>query len=129
MQVRELIGQVIECGPGTTLSEAARTMSDAGIGAIIVKDQGAMAGILSERDVLQAAGEGCDLKAEIAADWMTTEVGSVRESTDVSEAATWLLGAGYRHLPITDTMGDVIGVVSIKDVLWAVVDAAEARQS
>ena len=124
MQVRELIGGVIECEPGATLREAATMMTELDIGALVVRDRGTMAGILSERDVLTAAAQGKDLGAETAERWMTTDVGSVDAGTDINDAAAWLLGAGYRHLPVTGDSGTVIGIVSIKDILWAIRDTA-----
>lgn len=126
MQVKELIGSVVDCTPGTTLQDAAQEMIDLGVGALIVRDEGGMRGILSERDVLTAGGAGKNLATEKAGDWMTTEVGSVDETTDIDDAAAWLLGAGYRHLPVTAEGGEVIGVVSIKDILWALRDATPA---
>ena len=125
MKVRELISKVIECTPATTLSEAAAEMVERGIGALVVMDQASMVGILSERDVLRAAAGGNDLATVAAAEWMTTDVGSVDADTEVTEAAAWILAAGYRHLPVTDMLGDVIGILSIKDLLWAVVDSAD----
>ncbi len=126
MQVKELIGTVVDCTPATTLQDAAQEMIDLGVGALIVRDEGGMRGILSERDVLVAGGAGKNLAVEKAGDWMTTEVGSVDESTEIDDAAAWLLGAGYRHLPVTAEGGEVVGVVSIKDILWAMRDAAPA---
>jgi CBS domain-containing protein len=38
----------------------------------------------------------------------------------VEDAADWMLATGYRHLPVVDDTGTVLGMVSIKDVLWAV---------
>jgi CBS domain-containing protein len=40
----------------------------------------------------------------------------------VEDAADWMLATGYRHLPVVDEVGAVLGMVSIKDVLWAVTD-------
>jgi CBS domain-containing protein len=42
----------------------------------------------------------------------------------VDEAATWILSAGYRHLPVVDK-GELIGMASIKDVLWSVFDISK----
>jgi CBS domain-containing protein len=39
----------------------------------------------------------------------------------IGEAAEWMLATGFRHLPVVDG-GAVVGVISIKDVLWAVTD-------
>ncbi len=125
MKLQQLIGDVIECPPTASLQEAARLMRGAGIGALVVKDGEALAGIITERDMLSAAAEGRSLGEEKVTDWMTTNVGSVSAATTVEEAAAWLLGAGYRHLPVTSGSGEVIGIVSIKDILWALVDVTE----
>jgi CBS domain-containing protein len=42
----------------------------------------------------------------------------------VEDAADWMLATGYRHLPIVEVSGRVVGMVSIKDVLWALTDSA-----
>ncbi len=39
----------------------------------------------------------------------------------VEDAAIWMVAAGYRHLPVMDD-GDLLGVASIKDVLWAITE-------
>jgi CBS domain-containing protein len=41
---------------------------------------------------------------------------------NVEEAAEWMLATGFRHLPVVDG-NDVMGVISIKDVLWAITDS------
>ncbi len=125
MKLQQLIGDVIECAPAASLQEAARLMRGAGIGALIVMDGDALAGIITERDMLSAAAEGRSLEDETVKDWMTANVGSVSAATSVEEAAAWLLGAGYRHLPVTSGSGQIIGIVSIKDILWALVDVTE----
>ncbi len=40
---------------------------------------------------------------------------------NVEDAANWMLATGYQHLPVVD-VGVVIGMVSIKDVLWAMTE-------
>ena len=52
---------------------------------------------------------------------MTPAPDTVEADLEVSEAAMWMAATGYRHLPITD--GDkLIGVASVKDVLWALTE-------
>lgn len=41
----------------------------------------------------------------------------------IDDAAEWMTAMGYRHLPIVE-QGQVIGIVSIKDVLWAMTKPA-----
>lgn len=56
---------------------------------------------------------------------MTEYPDSFSPDMEVADAADWMLAKGYRHLPIVDGE-DLIGVVSIKDILWAVTDPSEA---
>jgi len=41
---------------------------------------------------------------------------------DVWDAAAWITESGYRHLPVMDDEGTLLGVVSIRDLLKALVD-------
>jgi CBS domain-containing protein len=50
---------------------------------------------------------------------MTAAPDTIEIDTEISEAVAWMNATGYRHLPITDN-GTLVGMVSIKDLLWAV---------
>jgi CBS domain-containing protein len=50
---------------------------------------------------------------------MTEAPDTIEIDTEVSDAVAWLNATGYRHLPVTDN-GTLAGMVSIKDLLWAV---------
>lgn len=118
MEIRTLIGGTATvCGPGVTLQEAAAMMMDAGIGSLGVIEGGRLVGILTDRDILQAVAEGVGGVA-LVEDWMTPEPDVLAPDVDVEDAADWLLATGYRHLPVVEE-GRLVGVVSIKDVLWA----------
>ncbi len=122
MEVRELVGGSAHmCEPTTTMSEAARTMVAEDVGSLGVRGSGGLAGIVTERDVLRAVAEGAHLTAEAVSSWMTPEPDSVEGDTSVDDAALWMVAAGYRHLPITED-GRLLGIASIKDVLWAITE-------
>jgi CBS domain-containing protein len=89
------------------------------VGSLAVLHEGELEGILTERDILRAVAEGADLDTEFASEWMTPNPDTISAEFDVEEAADWMLATGYRHLPITDEDGALIGIASIKDVLWA----------
>jgi CBS domain-containing protein len=74
-------------------------------------------GILTDRDVVRAVSEGAD-PADAVTAWMTGSPDTVSPDVSVSEAADWLLETGYRHLPVT-TGEELLGIVDIRDVLWA----------
>ncbi len=122
MRVRELVaGDVVWVAPDATLRQAAEMMISAEVGSVAVEVDGALEGILTERDILRAVADDADLDSDPASSWMTEYPHSFTPEMDVVDAADWMLAAGFRHLPIVDGE-EVLGVISIKDVLWAITD-------
>jgi CBS domain-containing protein len=112
---------VVWVAPLATLREAATVMMSADIGSVAVEVDGALEGILTERDIMRAVVDDADLDRDPVSDWMTEYPDSFSPEMDVEEAANWMLATGYRHLPVVDGQV-VLGVISIKDVLWAVTE-------
>lgn len=122
MEVKELVGGATQmCGPTTTMAAAAAVMVREGVGSLGVSGRQGLAGIVTERDVLRSVAAGVDLKAEPVTSWMTPDPDTVPADMTVDEAAVWMVAAGYRHLPIVDD-DDLVGIASIKDVLWAITE-------
>jgi CBS domain-containing protein len=122
MTVRDLVaGDVIWVAPDATLRQAAESMMSNEVGSVAVEVDGALEGILTERDMLRAVAEGADLDLDPVSAWMTEYPDSFDPEMAIGEAAEWMLATGFRHLPVVDG-GAVVGVISIKDVLWAVTD-------
>lgn len=127
MQVRSLVGGTARlCGPTTTLAEAARAMIAEGTGSLGVVDGSRLAGILTERDVLRAAAADADLGSVTVSVWMTPDPDTVGPEVPVEEVAEWMLAAGYRHVPVMEG-GELLGITSIKDVLWAMHSVATEK--
>lgn len=122
MEVRELLsGEVLTVPANESVRHGAITMNEAGVGSLAVMQDDELAGIFTERDVLHAVAAGADLDEDPISRWMTEYPDCFSPDMDVDEAAEWMLASGYRHLPIVEN-GAVIGMASIKDVLWAVTD-------
>lgn len=123
MTVRELVnGNVIWVAPDASLRQAALLMMSTEVGSVAIEVDGALEGILTERDILRAVAEDADLDQDRVSSWMTEYPDSFTPDMNVEEAAEWMLATGFRHLPVVD--GDeVMGVISIKDVLWAITDS------
>ncbi len=111
-------GRAEVCGPETTLQEAAERMMEAHVGSVGVVEGRDLAGIITERDIVRAASDGADVTVEVVEDWMTSDPDVFSPDVEVAEAASWLLETGYRHLPVMEN-GELLGILSIRDVLWA----------
>jgi CBS domain-containing protein len=109
----------------TTLAAAAQRMSGGRVGAVVVLDGTRLAGILTERDVLRAVGEG-RVEGSTVADWMTGDPETIEPSESTDMAATLMIHGGFRHLPVVEG-GNVIGIVSIRDLMRVVLDDAAPR--
>ena len=100
-------------------------MSDRGVGAALVLSNDHVSGILTERDVLRAVATGPVEGTHVAA-WMTREPETVDVSEPTGQAAALMIHGGFRHLPVVDG-GDVVGMVSIRDLVRVSVDDEAPR--
>ena len=132
MNVEQLLGgkghDVISVQPHRTLAEAIRTLSEKRIGAVVVMGaDGALVGILSERDIIRALGElgGAALESAVSRS-MTSKVVTCRPQTSVDELMEIMTTGRFRHVPVVEN-GRVAGLVSIGDVVKHRVAAIEAE--
>ena len=111
--------EVIEVAPEDTLGEVAERMSAVNVGAVVVKDYGRLIGILTERDMLKAMAARVHTSEARVRQWMTEDPITVPTQTDLEEAARIMLENGFRHLPVVDELGQVIGIASLRRVVGA----------
>ena len=117
MQVRNLMkSPVVSIGPDETLSGAARLMVEHNIGSVLVKGDGGTAGILTERDVMQAAAKVGDLSQAKVSDHMTSPVVTASPGWDVTVAAAEMVKRRIRHLVVQEA-ATPLGVISMRDVM------------
>ena len=100
--------------PSALLTDAAHRMAERRVGAILVTDGDRLIGILTERDVLKAVGEG-SIDGTIER-LMTRDPITVDSSATNGQAAMMMIHGGFRHVPIVDD-GVLVGIVSIRDLL------------
>ncbi len=108
-----------------TAEQAIRTMLDRHVGAVAVVDEDRrVAGIFTERDVLRrlALGEH-DLRKVPIREIMTAPVEMATRATAASEALATMVERHYRHLPIVDDDGRLLGMLSIRNLLQAQIDS------
>ncbi len=105
------------------LREAAIQMRDQHVGTLVVTDDATgncLVGILTDRDiVLRAAAAGLSPGETAVADVMTQGVMSVDANDDLTTAMEVMATHGVRRLAVTGDGGEVIGVLSLDDVISA----------
>ncbi len=112
--------EIVTIRPDTTVAEAARLLSERRIGAVVVSSDGRRAeGILSERDIVRELGRsGAEVLDRKASDMMTSKVSTCVCADDALEVLERMTQGRFRHLPVVNDKGEMLGVVSIGDVVF-----------
>lgn len=112
--------EIVTIRPDTTVAEAARLLSERRIGAVVVSSDGRKAeGILSERDIVRELGHsGAEVLERTASEMMTRKVSTCVCADDALEVLERMTQGRFRHLPVVDDKGEMLGVVSIGDVVF-----------
>jgi CBS domain-containing protein len=130
MTIRRLIEgrevAVVTCTTDTLVSEAAAILAERRIGALPVTEEGKLAGMFSERDVVYGLRDhGPDILSMAVGQVMTKPAITVEPDTSVLAALSLMTRRRIRHLPVTSS-GDMIGLVSIGDLVKHRIDQIEA---
>jgi len=117
--------EVWSIGPKDTVLDALKLMAEKDIGALVVLHDNRLVGIISERDYARKIVlKG---KASISTrvkDIMTDKVYYVSPRTTIEECQALLTEQSVRHLPVLDE-GKLVGIISIGDVVKAIIDEQE----
>ncbi|OFW67767.1 MAG: hypothetical protein A2Z12_07530 [Actinobacteria bacterium RBG_16_68_21] len=126
MKLASLVGGTATViGTEATLADASEALVHDGVGSLGVISDRTLVGIITERDLVRAMAEGADPEVALVTDWMADAPDTFSPDVDVDEAARWLLEVGYRHMPVM-AEGELLGIVSIRDILWAILGNAES---
>lgn len=121
MRIQELLkgkgSDVVTVTSDATVGELVQTLADHKIGAVVVVDDGAITGIISERDVVRALpGGDSGLLEQPVSRLMTNEVVTCTPDDEISALAASMTEHRFRHLPVI--RGDqLVGIVSIGDIV------------
>jgi CBS domain-containing protein len=115
-----------------TIADAIRMMLRQHVGAVGVIDADRrIAGIFTERDVLMKVSlSGRDPEHSSVREVMTTPVELATLSTGPGEAMATMVERHYRHLPVVDEQGKLLGILSIRNLLeWRIGDLSQELDS
>ncbi len=118
--VRDIVdGQELAQLPSTsTIREAARYMVENGVGSVLVVEGGGLRGIFTERDALSifvATRRNPDYTK--LADVMTAAPQTLAPEASPQDAAEKMAAGKFRHMPVVDKDGRILGVVSQRDLV------------
>jgi len=117
---------VVTIHPDATIERAVAVLRLRGIGALVVSDDGEkVAGILSERDIVDALGQyGSELLSVSVSEVMTCPVVTCEPDDSVAELMAEMTNRRIRHFPVMED-GRLVGIVSIGDLVKSRLDEIE----
>ncbi len=110
---------VVILSPETTLREAAMHLRDADVGVVAVGEQGNVTGVVSERDIVRSVALDLDLDTTPVTAVDSENLLWAASDSTVDDVAEKMMEHYVRHLLIGHESGDLIGVVSMRDLLTA----------
>ena len=122
------IRHLLTIEPHDSVKKAAKAMSDRGVGSAVVMNDGRVAGIVTERDLLHAVARGDDLDAVTTDEIMTKDPVAGAPGWEVTRAVKTMIDGGFRHLLVKE-MDDPIGIVSLRDLMDTMAEMAQESSS
>jgi CBS domain-containing protein len=118
--------QIWSIGPEATVYEALEIMAGKGVGALPVISGGRLLGLLSERDYARKVVlRGRSSKETKVEEVMSSPAITVAPDCSVEEAMRMMTESRVRHLPVVATNGDLLGIISIGDLVKWIITSQE----
>ena len=115
---RKAIAEVVTIASTATVRDLLGVLAEHSIGACVVSSDGTeVAGIVSERDVVRRLYENDALLSAEISSIMTTEVETCAPEATIDDILGTMTKRRIRHMPVVSTDGDLVGIVSIGDLV------------
>ena len=118
MMTRDLmLKDVVTTNGNVTIKEAIELLFKRHIGSIVVVDDAQKCiGIFTERDAIRVVAQNIPLEGPIEKT-MTKNPFTINEDSTFEEAKYVIKSAKIRHLPVIDTNGKIVGLISVRTIL------------
>ncbi|MEK6943596.1 MAG: CBS domain-containing protein [Nanoarchaeota archaeon] len=101
----------------STIEECAKVMAKNHVGALVIKDNHASKGLITEQDIVRKAiAKGINPLAKKVSDFMETDLLTILPTDDIHDALIKMRDSNVRHLPVVED-GKMVGLLTIKDIL------------
>lgn len=130
-KIRELLkvkgNKVWSISLDTSVLEALQLMTDKKVGALLIVEDGKIAGIISERDFVHgvAEKERCIVNTTVA-EYMTPKVITITPEQTVEECMQLMTVQHIRHLPVVEN-DELVGIISIGDIVKEIISNEKSR--
>jgi CBS domain-containing protein len=115
--------QPVTAAASTPVGDVMRLMVDRKIGCVVVVDLDRPVGIFSERDALRKIDpEAPDVAARPVSEFMTPHPQTLVADAKIAFAVQRMDLGGYRHLPVVGEQGNLVGIISTRDILRHLTD-------
>jgi CBS domain-containing protein len=131
MLIKDLyIANVVVCDPQTSVARAASMMRHEHVGDVVVvdnpKEEGVPLGVVTDRDLaVEVLGQELDPGKTTVGAIMKRPVVIARESEDASVVIERMRTHGVRRIPVVAGEGEIVGIVSLDDMLGALISDAK----
>ena len=117
----------ITVAPATPIGDVLRLMVEHRIGCVIVAEGNRPVGIFSERDALRKLNTAAvELARQPVSEFMTSNPQTLLADAKIAFAVQRMDLGSYRHLPIVDKQGDLVGIISARDIVRYLTDKMTA---
>ena len=103
--------------PANSVADAVELMRKKKIGCVLIADEGKLAGIFTERDVLMKVVGSKNYGAMKLSEVMTWRVDAFQADDSIAYVLNAMHVGGYRHVPVVDHDGKPLAVISVKDII------------
>src|SRR5262245_25268551 len=111
-----------QIGSDRIVSDAVALMKEKKVGCLLVCNSGRLVGILTERDLMvRVIAQGRPLTTPVA-ECMTADPVTVSSKEPIRAAVERMQQGNYRHLPVVDEKGQLVGILSIKRIVHYLVE-------
>ncbi len=119
---------VLTAAPQDRVYDCIDRMAEIGVGSIVVTDDGDIVGIFTERDHMRKmALKGRAPKETAVRTVMTEDVATVAPAQSLEDALDRMRDLQCRHLPVVDADGRLSGIISMRDCMRQLSEAAKAK--
>ena len=118
MSIRQIVqSEVVTADRETPIRSVAATMASQNVGSVVIVEEHAPVGLLTDRTIALALADDADLSAATAGDLMSDDLVTVGPETGVFDLVRTMSEEGVRRMPVMDADGGLVGVVTLDDVL------------